>query len=332
MGQYDATNSPEYALGKLRTATARAIAAQLIAQRDYDQAQAEADNWERQNQLALKEGHQDLARQAQFNKERHEAIANRLRSLVEQQATQVDTLKQSLTSWESKVSEAENKVLPRKFNPSRTTSAFEHMEKKLLDIEAPAEAISQLDYNQGLELITGNFEDIDEELKRLKEQMLPPLTLQDGSPVIKDCTAILETAILETAILETKKAVHSTFTSKEQIQKNYDHAKEAAQDWNKKAQIALQNNDDNLALQAIVDKTVQSKIAVVLKTQIQQQETVLTLLRQNLIALKNVQKMLSESAIPQNSELPVAQQTTASGSSAVVDAELETLRQQLDQM
>jgi hypothetical protein len=206
------------------------------------------------------------------------------------------------------------------------------MEKKLLDIEAPAEAISQLDYNQGLELITGNFEDIDEELKRLKEQMLPPLTLQDGSPVIKDCTAILETAILETAILETKKAVHSTFTSKEQIQKNYDHAKEAAQDWNKKAQIALQNNDDNLALQAIVDKTVQSKIAVVLKTQIQQQETVLTLLRQNLIALKNVQKMLSESAIPQNSELPVAQQTTASGSSAVVDAELETLRQQLDQM
>jgi hypothetical protein len=36
MGQYDATNSPEYALGKLRTATARAIAAQLIAQRDYD--------------------------------------------------------------------------------------------------------------------------------------------------------------------------------------------------------------------------------------------------------------------------------------------------------
>lgn len=328
MGQYDATNSSDYALGKLHTATAHAIAAQLIAQRDYDQAQAEADNWERQYQLALKEGHQDLARQAQFNKERHEGIANRLRSLVKQQATQVDTLKHNLTSWESKVSEAENKVLPRKFNPSSTTSAFEHVEKKLLDTEAPAEAISQPNaYNQGFELITVNFEDIDEELKRLKEQMFPPLTLEDGSPAIKDCTAILETAILET-----EKAVDSTFTSKEQIQKNYDQAKEAAQDWNKKAQIALQNNDDNLALQAIVDKTVQSKIAVVLKTQIQQQETVLTLLRQNLIALENVQKMLSESAIPQNSELPVGQQTTPSGSSAVVDAELETLRQQLDQM
>jgi phage shock protein A len=327
MGQYDATNSSDYALGKLHTATAHAIAAQLIAQRDYDQAQAEADNWERQYQLALKEGHQDLARQAQFNKERHEAIANRLRSLVKQQATQVDTLKHNLTSWESKVSQAENKVLPRKFNPSSTTSAFEHVENKLLDTEAPAEAISQPDYNQGLELITVSFEDIDEELKRLKEQMFPPLTLEDGSPAIKDCTAILETAILET-----EKAVDSTFTSKEQIQKNYDQAKEAAQDWNKKAQIALQNNDDNLALQAIVDKTVQSKIAVVLKTQIQQQETVLTLLRQNLIALENVQKMLSDSAIPQNSELPVGQQTTASGSSAVVDAELETLRQQLDQM
>ncbi len=94
MGLYDHTHTPEDALGKLRAATVRVIALwtgtwwhciSKNAQRDYEQAQAEADNWERHYQLALKEGYQNLAHQAQFQRERYEAIASRLKNLVEQQ-------------------------------------------------------------------------------------------------------------------------------------------------------------------------------------------------------------------------------------------------------
>ena len=53
MGLYDQSHSPQYALEKLRIATARASAAQQIAQRNYHQAQAEADEWKRQYPLAL---------------------------------------------------------------------------------------------------------------------------------------------------------------------------------------------------------------------------------------------------------------------------------------
>jgi len=53
MGLYDQIHSPQSALEKLRIATARASAAQQIAQRDYHHAQAEADEWKRKYQLAL---------------------------------------------------------------------------------------------------------------------------------------------------------------------------------------------------------------------------------------------------------------------------------------
>ncbi|MEH1783512.1 MAG: hypothetical protein V7K67_29715 [Nostoc sp.] len=88
--------------------------AQEIAQRDYAKAQAEADKWEQEYQLALKGSNQDLISQAKFQKERYQAIASRLKKLVGEQQPQVDAIKSSLKSWEQKVSEAQNKVLSSK--------------------------------------------------------------------------------------------------------------------------------------------------------------------------------------------------------------------------
>ncbi|WP_238845625.1 hypothetical protein [Nostoc edaphicum] len=66
MGLYDQNQSPQDALRKLREGASHSRVAQEIAQRDYAKAQAEADKWEQEYQLALKGSNQDLIRQAKF--------------------------------------------------------------------------------------------------------------------------------------------------------------------------------------------------------------------------------------------------------------------------
>ncbi|MBH8555839.1 PspA/IM30 family protein [Nostocaceae cyanobacterium CENA357] len=302
MALYDPTQPGQNALKNLRAATASVSTAQKIAQRDYAQAQAEADKWSRRYKLALKEGREDLAPQAKFQKERYQAIASRLKTLIDDQTPQLDTIKNNLASWESKISEAQNRILCS--NPNITS---EYIEEKTLQIEASLEETLQSDnFDEGILI---DLEDVDEELKRLKEEVSSLLKPQNKS---KDKKGTLNTLV--NAISETREAVNKAVTNKEYIQKYYAQVKNEAEEWHKKAQVALENNDDNLAIQAILSKTVQSKIAIALKTQLQQQEATIILLQQNLTALESLKE------------------TTASSSSTVVNLELESLRKQLEQM
>lgn len=288
MGLYDQTNSAQDALGKLRGATASAIAAQKIAIARYEQAQAEADKWEKQYQLALTEGREDIARKAQFQKERYKAIASRLKALVDQQTPQVDTLKHNLTSWESKVSEAENEALVSRLNTSSAMSAFEQMEEKVLQIEASAEAVSQQDdVNEGSAFNTFvNFENIDVELARIKAELIgtqPQHQAAEGKDPKK---------ILQEAIQETREAVTNAVASQTCIQQEYNQAQKEANDLHQKAQMALQKDDDNLAFKAFISKTVQQKVGTAIKIQLEKQEATVKLLKRNLTALENVKLML----------------------------------------
>ncbi|MCC5649406.1 hypothetical protein LC609_06035 [Nostoc sp. XA013] len=162
MGLYDQNQSSEDALRKLREGASHSRAAQEIAQRDYAKAQAEADKWEQEYQLALEGNNQDLIRQAKFQNERYQAIASRLKILVEEQQPQVDAIKSSLASWEKKVSEAQYEVLHSKHKIIDAISTFEPIENKLLEIEAPTKNI--------LQPFIG-FEYVDDELQRLKEEL-----------------------------------------------------------------------------------------------------------------------------------------------------------------
>ena len=53
---------------QLQSVLAANIQAQKIAERDYQKAQAEADEWKEIYRLALKEGREDLVREAEFRK------------------------------------------------------------------------------------------------------------------------------------------------------------------------------------------------------------------------------------------------------------------------
>jgi phage shock protein A len=271
MGLYDQNQSSEDALRKLREGASHSRAAQEIAQRDYAKAQAEADKWEQEYQLALKGSNQDLIRQAKFQNERYQAIASRLKTLVEEQQPQVDAIKISLASWEKKVSEAQYEVLHSKHKISDAVNTFEPKENQLLEIEAPTKNI--------LQPFIG-FEDVDDELQRLKEELFLLSKTQE--------LATEKKVILLDAIHETQEAVNNAIANQEGIQKDFEKAQKEAKYWNEEGQTALRNNDDDLALQAVVNKKVQNKIVLILQTQLQQQEATVDILLRNLIALESI--------------------------------------------
>ncbi|AFY41293.1 PspA/IM30 family protein [Nostoc sp. PCC 7107] len=264
MDIYGQNDSRQNALNKLREGTIHASAAQKIAQRDYAQAQAQADKWTARYQLALQEGREDLIPQAKFQKERYQAIASRLKNLVEEQQPKVENLKVSFKSWEEKISEADNN------------------EKQVLQVETNSEVVSNSD-----RLIFRTFEDVDEELQRLKKELLQPSKQLNKATDKQDAKTLLAVAIGEV-----RQTLNFAVTHQEGIQKDYEKAKEEVTFWKNKAQIALKNNDDNLAVKAVLKNKVNNKIVFTLKTQLQKQEITVNLLKQNLTVLENILELL----------------------------------------
>lgn len=258
MGLCEQNQSSQDALQKLRQGTSHSTAAHKIAQLDYAKAQAQADRWEKEYQLALKGSNQDLICQAKFQKERYQAIASRLKTLVEGQQIQFDTITSSLKNWEKKVSDSQNEVLHSKSNASEFLP-------KCFSIQ---------------------HEDIDD-LQRLKEVLLTPFEPPNKTQLKKD-----NAVLLTEAIHEIEETVIKAVEHQEKIQKDFEKAQAEVKYWNEKFQTALINNDDDLALQAVVNKKVQSTIVFILQTQLQQQKATVDILVRNLIALENTKKLL----------------------------------------
>ncbi len=93
MTNYNQNQESKAALANLRTAAATASAAQTIAQRNYEKAQAEVYKYENEYRLAIKAGNKDLASQAKYQQEKSELIAQRLKKLLDEQQEQVDKIK-----------------------------------------------------------------------------------------------------------------------------------------------------------------------------------------------------------------------------------------------
>lgn len=180
-------------LVQLRQAVARAIATQKRTQQQYNQAQTEANNWQQRAQLALQKGDENLAREALVRKKNHADTAATLKTSLDGQTAQVDTLKRNLIALESKISEAKTKKDMLKarvqaakaqeqlqntigsLNTNNAMGAFERMEEKVLMMEARSQAAAELTggslEEQFLALEGGS--DVDDELAAMKAQMLP---------------------------------------------------------------------------------------------------------------------------------------------------------------
>ncbi|AFY45345.1 PspA/IM30 family protein [Nostoc sp. PCC 7107] len=183
-------------LVQLRQGVAQAIAAQKRTEKQYNDAQNEINKWQRNAQLALQKGDENLARQALERKKTFTETGTALKTSLDQQSTQVETLKRNLIQLESKISEAKTKKemlkarittakaqeqlegMVRGMNSSSAMAAFERMEEKVLMQEARAQSAAELAgsdlESQFAQLEAGS--DVDDELAALKASLLPPAT------------------------------------------------------------------------------------------------------------------------------------------------------------
>ncbi|MDX2243482.1 MAG: PspA/IM30 family protein [Leptolyngbyaceae cyanobacterium bins.302] len=179
---------------QLRQAVAQAIATQKRTERQYSQAMTTSDEWYRRAQLAIQKGDDTLAREALTRRKSYQETATVMKTQLDQQVSVVAQLKQNMMKLESKISEAKTKkdlyiARARSAKASQqinemlgnvgtgsAMAAFERMEEKVLQMEAQAEAVSELgmdDLEKRFEQL-GQADDIDAELAAMKTgQSLP---------------------------------------------------------------------------------------------------------------------------------------------------------------
>ncbi len=178
-------------LVQLRQAVARAIATQKRTEQQYNKNQTDANNWQSRAQLALQKGDENLAREALVRKKTSADTAAQLKSQLDQQVSQVDTLKRNLIALESKISEAKTKKDMLKsraaaakaneqlqstisgLNTGSAMSAFERMEEKVLMMEAKSQAAGELagsDLESQFAMLESGS-DVDDELAAMKAQL-----------------------------------------------------------------------------------------------------------------------------------------------------------------
>lgn len=196
-------------LVQLRQAVASSIANQKRTQKQYEQANTEANSWQQRAQLALQKGDENLAREALVRKKTHAETAGMLKTQLDQQNTQVEGLKRNLIGLESKISEAKTKKNMLKaraqaakaneqlqstlgsINTTGSMAAFERMEEKVLQMEARAQAVHELGGSsleeQFAQLEAGS--DVDDELAAMKAQLTGASPAQGQLPASGETSA-----------------------------------------------------------------------------------------------------------------------------------------------
>lgn len=139
-----------------------AIADEKRLAKQGEAEQSKAAEWERRAMMAVRAGDDALAMEALQRKKEHEQLATTFKDQWTKQKRQVDQLKTALRILNAKIEEAKRKkqVLKAQYqraqatkhiqetlqglNESQGFSAFERAEQKVLQVEAEAEAASEL--------------------------------------------------------------------------------------------------------------------------------------------------------------------------------------------
>ncbi|PMB13421.1 hypothetical protein CEN47_28730 [Fischerella thermalis CCMEE 5319] len=267
MDMYSQNPQAQQVLSKIIEAKARISVAETIEQRDYHNALAEFYKWARRYELALQENRQDLISYAKFQMERHEAIAKRLAKLLGEQMPQLDTLKQNIKHQLGQIA---------KFNSDLTSKrGISNSEKQIL---------SDIFQDTGSDIKSVDLTIIPSEIKELRKQLLDASLYQAQEEQPED--------ILENSIQETKNVIKLAIDRQSDLQQNYNRISNESKETHNTVFQALLDNDDNLALKAILDKKFQNEILNVIKIQLEQQKEVVELLKSNLSRLEKINKYL----------------------------------------
>jgi phage shock protein A len=141
---------------QLRQAVASAIATQKRTQRQAANAQEAAEEWYRRSKIALGQANETLAREALVKRKSYQDTSIQLNAQIEQQSGVVATLKKDMRMLELKIAEIKTKkdmYIARARSAqaslrlqeimgeleSGSTSVFERVEDKIIQIEAQKE-------------------------------------------------------------------------------------------------------------------------------------------------------------------------------------------------
>jgi phage shock protein A len=104
----------------------------------------------------------------------------------------------------------------------------------------------------------------------------------------EDPEKVLEQAIIDMQedLVQLRQAVATAIASQKRVQQQYTQAQTESENWQRRAQLALQKGDENLAREALSRKKTQSETAAALKSQHDQQSATVDTLKRNLIALE----------------------------------------------
>jgi phage shock protein A len=164
---------------------ANAIAEEKRLKNQVAQSRSEVDRWENRAMEALRQGIEDLAREAVRQKQRHDSDFNLNQDHHRQQVEHVDTLKNSLRELNLKLEEARRRrdqLIARsrsaqaqtamaktmqKMSGTGALSALERMEKKVQQQEGLVKAYAELCQDQDTER---KFKDL-EKNKAIEDQL-----------------------------------------------------------------------------------------------------------------------------------------------------------------
>jgi phage shock protein A len=180
-----------------KKAVAMAIADEKKLERETQNQESQAQEWERKAMLAVHSGKDDLAKEALLRKQEYENAGTEYRKQWEAQKTSVDKLKESLKELQNKIEEAQRKknlLIARakraeaqqkiqstisSVSGNRSAfDAFDRMAQKVDQMEAQADAAKELEDLSSNSSLDKRFEELEKSgasadlmLLELKEKM-----------------------------------------------------------------------------------------------------------------------------------------------------------------
>lgn len=150
-------------LVQVKTQVAASIADEKQLYQRYQDNQAKATDWQQRAELAVERGQDELAREALMRRNTFQQTADGFKVQYDEQARQVETLKDALHQLESKIQEAQTKqelLIARSrrakaetqirttltgLDQSNALANFQRIEEKVSQQEARAAALGELD-------------------------------------------------------------------------------------------------------------------------------------------------------------------------------------------
>ena len=198
-------------LTEAKKQVAASIADEKRLAKQLEQEQAKAGEWEQRAMMALRNGNEELAKEALARKREHDSISASYQEQWTKQKAAVEQLKKALRMLNDKIEEAKRKknvLIARKkraeaqraiqetMSGLKDQSAFEtfdRMAEKIDQIEAEAEAGAELSEEYSGDVLASRFQQLekthgaDDDLLALKRKMgmLPPEEAKPAAPPVQ---------------------------------------------------------------------------------------------------------------------------------------------------